>query len=152
MRLTILPRWVLTSRRPAFYDTESLSAIEMVAKLYGAMRELQEDYNSYTEELTKTINDFTDKMNTDMNCFKSHIDEVMHDYIEMIDEKIKVQDSVIADAVKYMKDNLSETAVNIITEMSKTGEIVGTLNTNYDEDTESLSIDTITFSFVGGEE
>lgn len=152
MRLTILPRWVLTSRRPAFYDTESLSAIEMVAKLYGAMRELQEDYNSYTEELTKTINDFTDEMNTDMNGFKAHIDGVMHDYIEMIDEKIKLQDSVIADAVKYMKNNIVETTSNLIAELSQSGQILGTLQSVYDEETESLEISTIAYTFAGGEE
>lgn len=151
-KVTLLKRWILPGTRPSVYDTESGTALEMVARLHGEMETLQKTYNEFVDDVNKTITEFINDTEADMECFKAHIDEVMHNYIEMIDEKIKLQDSVIDNAVKYMKDNLSETAVNIITEMSKTGEIVGTLNTNYDEETESLTIDTITFSFNGGEE
>ena len=53
-----LPKWVLTNEYPAFYDTESVTAIEMVAKLYGKMEELITTYNEFVDEINKTIADF----------------------------------------------------------------------------------------------
>lgn len=46
-----LPHWVLTNNQPAFYDTESVTAIEMVAKIYGKMEELVNAYNDFVDEV-----------------------------------------------------------------------------------------------------
>ena len=33
-----LPKWILTNKFPAFHDTESLTAIEQTARVYGKIR------------------------------------------------------------------------------------------------------------------
>lgn len=52
-----LPHWVLTDKNPAFYDTESATAIEQTAKLYGAVNELIEDFNQLDEETTNHLSE-----------------------------------------------------------------------------------------------
>ena len=54
-KLTLLPDWIFTNPRPSIYDTDSGTAIEMVAKVYGAMKDLQENYNLFTEEINKHV-------------------------------------------------------------------------------------------------
>ena len=45
-----LPKWSIPDLHPAFFDTESATAIEMVAKLYGKIKEIVEGFNDFTEE------------------------------------------------------------------------------------------------------
>ena len=122
-RLDLLPHWCLTGGRQAFYDTEAGDAIEQTARVYAAVRSLQEDYNKYVDELTKTINEFINSTEKDQEEFKKEIIKISHEYIKMIDEKIKLQDLAIDNAVKYMKDNLIDTITTIIDEMKVMGEL-----------------------------
>lgn len=133
-----LPHWVLTNEYPAFYDTESVTAIEMVAKLYGSMEELITDYNHFVDEINTTIQDFEDGLIGDFNDFKDLINQTVEDFIALVDDKIDAQDEVIADAVQYMKDNIQETASEIFNEFLQTGQIYVSLATDYDESDESL--------------
>lgn len=48
-----LPHWVVNDNRPAFYDTESATAIEQTAKLYGAMSEVIDEVNKKIEEFMR---------------------------------------------------------------------------------------------------
>lgn len=133
-----LPHWVLTNEYPAFYDTESVTAIEMVAKLYGSMEELITDYNHFVDEINSTIQDFEDGLIGDFNDFKDLINQTVADFIALVDDKIDAQDEVIADAVQYMKDNIQETASELFNEFLQTGQIYVSLATDYDENDESL--------------
>lgn len=45
-----MPNWCITDKHPAFYDTESATAIEQTAKLYGAMQNLIDTFNNNTQE------------------------------------------------------------------------------------------------------
>lgn len=93
-----LPDWVIPDTDPAFYDSESLTAIQMVAKIYGKMNELVKSYNEFLEE----------------------------------------DRTLIEDAIKYMKDNIVETATTLFNNAMENGEIYVSLGTNYDEDTKEL--------------
>lgn len=57
-----LPHWVLTNNQPAFYDTESVTAIEMVAKLYGKMEELITSCNEQDKKIDEAIKYMTDNI------------------------------------------------------------------------------------------
>lgn len=122
-KLTILPKWVFPGTIPSVYDTESGTCIEMTAKVYNAMKELQEKTILFTEELNKTINEFETGIIKDQETFKTHIDTIMHNYISMLDEKIKLQDSEIDNAISFMKDNISDSLTTLINEMQESGEI-----------------------------
>ena len=122
-KITLLPKWVFPSTIPSVYDTESGTCLEMTAKVYGAMRELQEGYKEFVEEINKAITEFIEKTNQDQEEFENKINKIMHDYIIKIDEKIKIQDKQIEDTITYIKENISEAISSIIVEMRENGEL-----------------------------
>lgn len=121
--ITNLPEWVLPHMKPSFNDLESATAIEMVYKLYGKNQELIDDYNKFLEDIRNEVNAFKTSTNQDMECFKAKITKICNDYIATMDKKIDCQDRKIAEAVKYMKDNIKATVTEIIAEMKEKGEI-----------------------------
>lgn len=153
-----LPHWVLTNEYPAFYDTESVTAIEMVAKLYGSMEELITDYNAFVDNVNQTIADFESGIITDFNDFKDLITQMVEDYIATIDGKFAEQDETIADAIAdqnaiiaeqnqaiadaiaYMKDNIVQTATTLFNQFLEEGDVYVSLATDYDESLESLTL------------
>lgn len=135
-----LPHWVLTNRYPAFYDTESVTAIEMVAKLYGSMEEMITDYNKFVDDVNAKIKEFEDGIIDDFDEFKNCVMQLMNDYISSIDTKIELQDATIADAIDYMKDNIVATATNIFNQAFEEGRIYAKLVVEYDEPTRSLTL------------
>lgn len=133
-----LPHWVLTDPQPAFYDCESATAVQQTAKIYAKIQELITLYNEFTKEVNRYITEFEDGIIKDFNCFQNCIIKTINDYIESIDTKINLQDSKIQDAVDYMKNNIIQTATNVITEAIENGDI--NVAVTYDEPTESLNI------------
>ncbi len=79
-RIKPLPHWCLTDLQPAFYDVESVTAIEMVSKLYGKMEQLICDYNMYIDQLNKYIHEFECGIIKDFNEFKCCITKTINDY------------------------------------------------------------------------
>lgn len=122
-RITLLPKWAIPSHIPSVYDTESKTCLDMTSKVYGAMRQLQEDYNVFVDEINKTIIDFVNGTNQDHEKFKEDITKLIHDYIRMLDDKVKNQDLVINESIAYIKNNLNEGIVNILNEMKENGEL-----------------------------
>lgn len=118
-----LPHWCMTGTRPAFYDTESATTIEMVGRLYASYSELVDDYNKYVDEINKAIMDFETGVISDTTTFKETITKIVHDYIKMIDDKIKIQDEEIAEAVDYMKGNIVYAVTQTVEEMKTSGEL-----------------------------
>ena len=123
IRFKPLPGWIMTGTRPSVYDSESATALEQTAKVYGAMNELIDDYNKLVEELNTKIDGFIESTNKDQEEFKASIDKIVHDYIKMLDEKVKLQDSKIDEAVLFMKDNLSASITTVIGQMKESGEL-----------------------------
>ena len=122
-KITLLPHWVLPDTLPSVYDTQSGTALEMVAKVYGAMRTLQTEYNSMVDEINKTIIDFKNGVIQDQECFKNEINKIVHDYIILIDSKIAHQDRVIEENIIYIKENLGAEVTRVIGEMKDSGEL-----------------------------
>lgn len=158
-RVSPLPHWVLTNYQSAFYDDESGTVLQALARIYPKIEELITDYNDYVKQIDRIINDFQNGMIDDFECFKKCIIKTMTDYIETIDTKMSVQDSVIADkfnkidetiankfneqdtnienAIQYMKDNIVATTTNIINQAIENGDL--SVGFEYDEPTESLN-------------
>lgn len=136
-RITPLPHWVLTDYQSAFYDTESGTVLQALARIYPKIEELITDYNNYVKQLNNIVNDFQTGMIDDFECFKNCIIKIMNNYIETIDTKINLQDTKIADAIDYMKNNIVETTTNIINQAIENGDL--NVGFEYDEPTESLN-------------
>lgn len=141
IRLKPLPPIALTNLQPAFYDVESVSAIEMVSKLYAYLQEMVNDYNAFVTEVNNEIENFESDINYNVEEFKSCVQNLMSEYIESIDIKIGLQDKEIADAIDYMKNNIVETASEIFEQAVISGTIRANLVNTYDSQTEELTID-----------
>lgn len=122
-KMKLLPHWCLQDLRPAFYDTESATAIGQTAKLYGAMNKLIESYNAWIDEVNKTITEFNNETDQDIECFKRAITELCNNYIATMDMKIDHQDRKIEETIVYMKENIYVTVKTIIDEMKESGEL-----------------------------
>lgn len=137
-KINVLPNWMLPDSIPSVYDVQSGSFQEMVAKVYGAMRTLQLDYNSFVNEINNSINNFVESTNKDQEDFKEEITKIMHEYIQLIDDKVKMQDLKIEEDITYIKNNIFETAQNIINEAIANGDL--SLSSNYENETIYLTI------------
>lgn len=62
-----LPKWSIPDLHPAFFDTESATAIEMVAKLYGKVKEVVESYNDFTKDIADKVNEAYDYLKTNIH-------------------------------------------------------------------------------------
>ena len=118
-----LPHWTLTQKRPALYDTESATAVEQTAKVYGAMNELIDEYNTFVDNVNAEIERFETDTNQNFECFTTNITKIQSDFMECVNTKIAKQDNVIADAVSFMKDNLGQYVQQVIDEMKTNGEL-----------------------------
>lgn len=126
-RINLLPNWMLPDSIPSVYDTQSGSFQEMVAKVYGAMRELQLDYNKFAEEINQSITEFVESTNQDQDKFKEDITKILHNYIMMLDEKIKLLETTVDNEItNYMEQALQD------------GRIV--IGVTYDSENEGLNI------------
>ena len=67
MFINNLPKWTIPDLHPAFFDTESATAIEMVAKLYGKVKEVVDHYNEFTTDMNDRINDAFDYLKTNLH-------------------------------------------------------------------------------------
>lgn len=101
-----LPNWVLTNPMPSVYDSESATAIEMVAKLYGAVQGLITECNDFDKEITKFMKDeetrrtdfetksakvlrqFICEMNAELEKINNIADEMLQRAEEIIVEKV----------------------------------------------------------------
>lgn len=128
-----LPHWVVTNKFPALYDTESATAIEMVAKLYGKMNELIDDYNNFVDALNAEIEKFENETDKDIELFKIAIRQEFQDFIDIVELKLQSQDKEIADAIAYMKSNLQSTISMLVKEMRENGELTDDLLNAFDE-------------------
>lgn len=147
-----LPKWVLTENYPAFYDTESVTAIEMVAKLYGSMQELITDYNEFVDEINQAIQDFENGIINDFNDFKELIQGIVDDFIAEVREHMQDQDQAISDefaiqngkiddAIDYMKTNLIATVTALYEAGFENGDYVSMVGIYYDAEDEELTIE-----------
>ena len=116
MRFENLPNWNITSEQPGFYDVESGTVIQMVARLYKKIKELIEDYNNFADETNLTYENFK----------------------KYVLEELDKQNDIIDDAVKYMKDNFSETCNQLLNDLIDRGELRVLLT--YNANNESLNL------------
>ena len=136
--MRLLPKWTLTNPMPSIHDTESGTAIEMVAKVYGAMNTLIEEYNQFADEVNKQIIEYNEDITKDNESFKKCITETIETYIKSIDMKIDEQDLKIDKAILYMKDNIVESTNELVNQAIEEGKIV--IYEDYDSANESLNL------------
>lgn len=87
-----LPPWIETGLQPAFYDKESGTVLQQVARMYAKVNYLIKIFNDFSKDTTDFVNDFVDSTNTEINRFETEVDtrvtnfeqsttETVNDYI-----------------------------------------------------------------------
>ena len=118
-----LPKWCITDTMPGFYDMESATAIEQTAKLYKAMNDLVDEYNTFADSTNKIIEDFINGTNSDYELFKLEMAQKFEEFIGVVELKLGAQDKEIQDAINYMKSNIEPTIQKLIKDMNEAGEL-----------------------------
>lgn len=118
-----LPHWRITDKFPAVYDLESATAIEMTAKLYGAMNTLIDEYNKFVDNVNANIEAFENDTKEHFNEFAISLSQEFQTFINVIDLKIAGQDAKIDDAINYMKTNLNIAIASMLEEIKENGEL-----------------------------
>lgn len=135
-----LPHWSITDKFPAFYDTESATAIEQTAKIYAKMQELINEVNKFIDEVNAYVVEFGETTETNAEEFAVGLRQEFQDFIDVIDLKVTGQDQEIANAIQYMKDNLDATMEQLFADALSAGTITVAVAVNYDSETESMTI------------
>ncbi len=108
--INLLPKWNLHGNRPTFYDTDSVTMLELAAKLHGAMNELITEYNQFVENTNATIQNFIDSTNQDQETFETALRQEFQDFIDIVDLKLKAMEEMNASLeIKY--DELTESLI-----------------------------------------
>ena len=106
--IPLLPKWNLHANRPTFYDTDSVTMLELAGRLHGSMNELITDYNSFVENVNKVITEFTNSTEKNNEVFETALRQEFQDFIDIINLKIKEQDLKVAKAVDDVKQEITE--------------------------------------------
>lgn len=144
-----LPHWVLTNLRPAFYDTDSGTAVEQTALLYKKMQELIDNYNTFVDEINTTIEEFIANTESDQEEFEIKINQMIHDFTSLVRLEIGNQNKVLDDFINEMSDNLSNTVQVFLVDLFESGRVK--LNFEYNGENESLDITGIVITEGSGE-
>lgn len=123
--MNLLPKWIVANPFPAFYDCESLTAIEQTAMLYEAMNELIEKYNAFAEDANKMLVEFAEGEVEAREDFELKYTKILRRFMCDIEQFISVG----------MK--------GAVTEILQSGEIP--ISAKYNPETEALDL------IVGGE-
>lgn len=134
----LLPKWIITNKRPSTHDTESLTILEGMGKVYGAMNDLINEYNSFADNVNTIITEFTNSATKNQEEFEVALRQEFQDFIDVIEIKTQQQQTQIDNAVSYMADNIISTTRNLINDGIAKGSIV--INTVYDPNNENLNI------------
>ena len=142
-RLPVLPAWVLPPTLPSVYESESATALEMVAKVYGATKAVVEDYNKFVDEINKEISDFTSSSAAEIAEFKKTIEKRLDCQFKAMNTKmaeigVELQKSAINHFNSYVEEGLKEKAEDVILEMIAAGTIK--VNVVYDPNNEEITL------------
>lgn len=87
-----LPPWVETGLQPAFYDKESGTVLQQVARMYAKVNWLIRMFNEFSKDTTDFVNNFVDETNTEIARFENATDEEIarfeHDTTETVNDYI----------------------------------------------------------------
>ena len=123
MNFRHLPPFFMHDREPAFHDCESVTAIEMVSRLYGKMNELITAYNDFYFKTKQENANFITSNNLNYTNFKMEIAQKINDFTNLLELRLKGMDKNIESTIKAIKENLSDSVIEIVSNMKDTGEL-----------------------------
>lgn len=121
-----LPYWHMTNSKPAFFDSESATAIEQTAKLYAAMQDLINEYNKFAETVNTHISELDEDTDEAITLFSLDIRQEFQDFINVIDLKTKSQD-------KYIKETFQDELIKFLNSYRESGELTSDIEVAFND-------------------
>ena len=131
MPIKPLPHWAVTDKNPAFYDTESATAIEQTAKLYGAMQNMIATYN----EWEKSVNEHIAKQDKDIEESIKYIKDNLYNTIDGMMKDMRANNEF--DTIVY---NTFQNINNEVEKIDSRLKEVEKTSVEYDEKTQMLAM------------
>ena len=91
--IELLPPWIETGLQPAFYDKESGTVLQQVARMWAKMIELGQAFNTFSEDTTTFVNQFVDDTNATVDEYIDKFVE-LHDYVHDYFDNLDVQEEI----------------------------------------------------------
>ena len=88
-----LPPWIETGIQPAFYDKESGTVLQQVARMYAKVNYLIEMFNKFSKDTTDYVNDFVDDTTETVNDYIAKF-VALKDYVDDYFENLDVQEEI----------------------------------------------------------
>lgn len=77
-----LPPWIETGIQPAFYDKESGTVLQQVARMYAKVNYLIAMFNKFTKDTNTEIENFEEQIDTRVTDFEDSVNDTVDDYID----------------------------------------------------------------------
>lgn len=110
--IELLPRWNLHGNRPSFYDADSVTMLELAARLHGAMNELISDYNEFIDSTNAKISDFIASSEENQQVFATALRQEFQDFIDVINLKYAEQEqrfeTILSDYLAQMDAKMAQ--------------------------------------------
>lgn len=84
--IEFMPPWVETGLQPAFYDKESGTVLQQVARMYAKVNELVKDFDDFSKDTTDVVNEYISKF-TELYTY-------VHDYFDNLDVQEEINNKI----------------------------------------------------------
>lgn len=128
-----LPLWNYPGTHPAFYEGDSVTAIEQTAKIHAKMNELIEDYNKFANECNTKIETFEGKTLEELQIFETGLRQEFQDFINTVDIKFSSYDLNVSEIKKELDktiESVERVRETILKDIELAGDIVQTTGNN----------------------
>lgn len=105
-----LPPWVETGLQPAFYDKESGTVLQQVARMYAKVNYLVKLFNDFNSDVTKIVNEYIEEFTELKNFVNDYFDNL--DVQEEINNKLDAmtEDGTLQEIITaYIQANVAWT-------------------------------------------
>ena len=113
--IDFLPPWVETGLQPAFYDKESGTVLQQVARMYAKVNQLVKAFDDFSEDVATVVNDYIERF----TILKDYVDNYFNnlDVQEEINNKLDdmVEDGTMATLIEnYLSEYVEYLAQGFI--------------------------------------
>ncbi len=84
--IELLPPWIETGLQPAFYDKESGTVLQQVARMWAKVIELGQGFNTFSTNVTGTVNSYITQF--------TELHDYVHDYFDNLDVQEEINNKL----------------------------------------------------------
>lgn len=85
--MELLPKWDLSNNKPSFYDSESVTIIELASRLTGTINGMIDEYNTFAVAINEKLDNFLKATGEERTVFEIAIRQEFQDFIDVVNLK-----------------------------------------------------------------